>query len=283
MPEMAEPLPTGLGEPEGNYAFIQMPGEVANSFSHLTRLVNEAKLHIDPEDNTLSTTHVDPANVGMCDITLKLDSDLGINRYQTTGNFTIGVNLSWLRQRLLFAKVGRGGLESGDTVNLLLSERKAKVQVDGDILRTSSIGTLPPETVRDEPEIPDLSLDAKAPDVASQDIKLATDAIVEESDHCKLSGLIEDGEGHLILYGQGDTTDETVRLPGAADATTPIDSKSSLFSLDYFKDMAKWLHQSKVDQLAINWADEYPMKMHFADSEYGIEGEYMLAPRIQSE
>lgn len=284
---LAETLPPGLEPQSDTWAYIAMPGQVANSLAHLTTLVEEGKIHIEERGGqmVLATAHVDPANVAMGDIKLRLDSDLGIYQSDTPAQFTTGLRFDWLRQRLLWARVGRGDLETGDDVHLLLDHGQKKVhsQVERAVVRTSSRGTIDPDAIRQEPDIPDLTLECHAPDVSHTQLYEAVQAINEVADHVRVTGEERDGTGDLILEGEGDITKEHVRLEGVADPTGPIANKSSLFSLDYLKDVARALHLAKMEKVSITWGAEFPVKVEFTHSEWGIEGTFMVAPRIQAD
>jgi ABC-type branched-subunit amino acid transport system substrate-binding protein len=61
---------------------------------------------------------------------------------------------------------------------------------------------------------------------------------------------------------------------------------SAMYSLDYFTGFAKALKKAKVNSVTVRWADEMPMKPGFeraVDDEVAYSGEFMIAPRIQSE
>lgn len=281
MAELAETLPDGL-EPQGDtWAYVAMPGQVANSLAHLTTLVDECKLHVD--SGRLHTTHVDPANVAMGDLSLQLDSDLGVYQADAQGGeFTAGIPLDWLRQRLLWARVGRGGLETGDDVHLLLDQetRKAHVQVERAVTRTSSRYTIDPDAIRQEPDIPNLDLPCQAEEVAHNQLYQAVQAVKQETEHARVSG---SADGSLIIEGEGDRGEEHVAIPEVVDTSTLEEGASSLFSIDYLWSIAKALKAAKPERITVNWGTEFPTKIRYHHSEWGIEGQFMLAPRIQSD
>lgn len=40
---------------------------------------------------------------------------------------------------------------------------------------------------------------------------------------------------------------------------------------------------SKADRLLVKWGDEFPAEFHFEHDDWGFEGRYMVAPRLESE
>lgn len=289
-----ETLPDQL-QPQGDtYAYVAMPGVTANAFAYLTTLVDEFKLTIEETETgwQLRSTHVDPDNVAMAHITLQLDSDLGVYQADITDGFTTGIKGDWLRGRFKWARVGRGGLETGDDVHLLLDKgaRKAKTQVEREVVRTSTQMTIDPDSVRQEPDILELDLPCYAHEVSPLQLYQAVQAAREESEHARVSGQVRKLEGtagsvqaDLTIEGQGDTADEHVAIPGVADPNGPIEETSSLFSIDYLWSMVKALKRAKMEHITINWGAEFPVSIEFQHSDLGIEGQFMLAPRIQAD
>ena len=227
-------------------------------------LVDECKIRLNEAD--LSIRAVDPANVGMVDLTLDAAA---FESYEADGG-VIGVNLAKLEDFV--------GMASGDQlVELELDEetRKLKIRMDG---LSSTLALIDPDSIRQEPDIPDLDLAAdivlegaqldrgiKAADMVSDHVRLRVDADAEAF-HIEAEGDTDDVDFTL-------GTDDLIALTaGAAD---------SLFSLDYLKDMNKAI--PKDAEVTVELGEEFPVKIHYAVAEGQGNVTYMLAPRIQSD
>jgi proliferating cell nuclear antigen len=227
-------------------------------------LVDECKIRLNEAD--LSIRAVDPANVGMVDLTLDAAA---FESYEADGG-VIGVNLAKLEDFV--------GMASGDQlVELELDEetRKLKIRMDG---LSSTLALIDPDSIRQEPDIPDLDLAAdivlegaqldrgiKAADMVSDHVRLRVDADAEAF-HIEAEGDTDDVDFTL-------STDDLIALTaGAAD---------SLFSLDYLKDMNKAI--PKDAEVTVELGEEFPVKIHYAVAEGQGNVTYMLAPRIQSD
>ena len=227
-------------------------------------LVDECKIRLNEAD--LSIRAVDPANVGMVDLTLDAAA---FESYEADGG-VIGVNLAKLEDFV--------GMASGDQlVELELDEetRKLNIRMDG---LSSTLALIDPDSIRQEPDIPDLDLAAeivlegaqldrgiKAADMVSDHVRLRVDADAEAF-HIAAEGDTDDVDFQL------DDDDLVALTAGAAD---------SLFSLDYLKDMNKAI--PKDAEVTVELGEEFPVKIHYAVAEGQGNVTYMLAPRIQSE
>lgn len=279
-PELAEREEEhSLDIPDGDHCLVSMPGVLANTVADLLTLVDEAKIRVSEEEMELSSVYVDPANVSMHEFTLSLDTDLGVTEVQTEGDVLEGVRLDWLRKRLRWTRKPE---HYEDSIDLLLDSemRKIKTLAEKDVIRESSNGTIDPDAIRQEPDIPSLDLPNQAVIQDLEQFYQGVQAIQSAGlEHCKLSGT---ESGDIILYSQGDTEDERIVIPDVAGHMDMGDpGASSLFSMDYLWDMAKALRG--MERLTVTWGQEFPVKLHYQDSELGVEGQFMLAPRIQSD
>ncbi|WP_256288644.1 DNA polymerase sliding clamp [Halobellus inordinatus] len=227
-------------------------------------LVDECKIRLNEDE--LSIRAVDPANVGMVDLSLDAAA---FESYEADGG-VIGVNLAKLEDFV--------GMASGDQlVELELDEetRKLNIRMDG---LSSTLALIDPDSIRQEPDIPDLDLAAeivlegaqldrgiKAADMVSDHVRLRVDA-TDEAFHIEAEGDTDDVDFEL------DTDDLIALTAGSAD---------SLFSLDYLKDMNKAI--PKDAEVTVELGEEFPVKIHYAVAEGQGNVTYMLAPRIQSD
>jgi proliferating cell nuclear antigen len=227
-------------------------------------LVDECKIRLNEDD--LSIRAVDPANVGMVDLTLDAAS---FESYEADGG-VIGVNLSKLEDFV-------GMANSDQLVELELDEetRKLQIRIDG---LTSTLALIDPDSIRQEPDIPDLDLAAEIVLEGAQ-LDRGIKAADMVSDHVRLR--VDDEEDSFHIQAQGDTDDVDFQL----DAEDLIDLASgtadSLFSLDYLKDMNKAI--PKDAEVTMELGEEFPVKLHYRIAEGQGNVTYMLAPRIQSD
>jgi proliferating cell nuclear antigen len=227
-------------------------------------LVDECKINLN--EDGLAIRAVDPANVGMVDLTLDVDA---FESYETDGG-VIGVNLARLEEFV-------GMADSGQLVQLELDEetRKLHIQIEG---LEGTLALIDPESIRKEPDIPDLDLPATIV-VEGKDIDRAVKAADMVSDHIALG--VDEDEETFYVEAEGDTDDVHLTL-GRDELIDLVAGEAwSLFSLDYLKDMNKAI--PKDAEVEIELGQEFPVKMHFDIAEAKGQVTYMLAPRIQSD
>jgi len=227
-------------------------------------LVDECKVHL--EEDGLHIRAVDPANVGMVD--LHLDAD-AFESYEADGGL-IGVDLARLEDIA-------GMAESGGLVQLDLDEetRKLHIQIDG---LEYTLALIDPDSIREEPDIPDLDLPARVV-IEGRDIDRAVTAADMVSDHIAL-GVDADAE-QFYVDAEGDTDDVHLELDREDLIDLTAGDAHSLFSLEYLKDMNKAIPGDA--EVTVELGEEFPVKMHFSVAEGMGEVTYMLAPRIQSD
>jgi proliferating cell nuclear antigen len=226
-------------------------------------LVDECKIHLD--DDGLEIRAVDPANVGMVDLSLSAEA---FESYEADGGL-IGVNLVRLQDIA-------GMADSDQLVHLELDEETRKLHISIDGLEYT-LALIDPESIREEPDLPDLDLPATIV-IEGRDIDRAVTAADMVSDHIELG--VDDGKDVFYVAAEGDTDDVHLEL-GAEDLIDiVVGPASSLFSLDYLKDMNKAI--PKDAEVTMELGDEFPVKMHFDIAEGEGSVTYMLAPRIQS-
>ena len=227
-------------------------------------LVDECKINLTEEG--LAIRAVDPANVGMVDLHLGVDA---FESYETDDG-QIGVNLSRLEEFV-------GMATSGQLVRLELGEetRKLQIQIEG---LEGTLALIDPESIRKEPEIPELELPATIV-VEGTDIDRAVKAADMVSDHIAL-GVDPDAESFYV-EAEGDTDDVHLTLDREELIDLVEGDARSLFSLDYLKDMNKAIN--KDAEVKLELGQEFPVKLHFDIAEAQGQVTYMLAPRIQSD
>jgi len=229
------------------------------------QIVDEAKLHF--EDGGFRVVAVDPANVGMTDALLTVD---GFESYDFAPGGTIGIDIGRLRDM-----IGIGDGE--DLVELELDEetRKLHIQIDG---FEGTMALIDPDSIRQEPDLPDLDLPANIV-LEGSDVNRAVKAADMVSDHIALG--VDESEPVFYVDAEGDTDDVHFELGRDDLIDLTAEPAHSLFSLDYLKDMNKAIPSDT--EVEIDLGEEFPFDMGFQLGESAIEVRYMLAPRIQSE
>ena len=227
-------------------------------------LVDECKIRLNEDD--LSIRAVDPANVGMVDLTLDAAA---FESYEADGG-VIGVNLSKLEDFV-------GMANSDQLVELELDEetRKLQIRIEG---LTSTLALIDPDSIRQEPDIPDLDLAAEIVLEGAQ-LDRGIKAADMVSDHVRLR--VDDEEEAFHIQAQGDTDDVDFQLDAADLIDLTSGTADSLFSLDYLKDMNKAI--PKDAEVTMELGEEFPVKLHYRIAEGQGNVTYMLAPRIQSD
>jgi proliferating cell nuclear antigen len=227
-------------------------------------LVEECKIHLN--EDGLDIRAVDPANVGMVDLSLPASA---FESYEADGG-VIGVNLSRLEDIA-------GMAESGTLVHLDLDEETRKLHIETDGLEYT-LALIDPDSIRDEPDLPDLDLPARIV-LEGRDIDRAVTAADMVSDHIALG--VDDDEEFFYVDAEGDTDDVHFELEREDLIDLTAGDARSLFSLDYLKDMDKAI--PKAAEVTIELGEEFPVKLHFDIAEGDGSVTFMLAPRIQSD
>jgi len=225
-------------------------------------LVNECKLRLN--DDGLKIRACDAANVAMADVDLP---ERAFETYEADGG-VVGVNLDRLQDVLSMGS-------SGDLAELRLDEeaRKLDIQIGG---LSYTLALIDPDSVRQEPDIPDLDLPAEVAFEGSE-LGRALSATGLVSDHISLSA---DPDAETFLLGaEGDTDDVEVTLGNEelVDADVP-ERVESLFSLDYLEDMARPIGSDVI--VSFRLGTEMPVKFRYTNGEASVQ--HLLAPRIQS-
>ncbi len=227
-------------------------------------LVDECKIRLNEED--LSIRAVDPANVGMVDLTLDAAA---FESYEADGG-VIGVNLGRLEDIA-------GMANSGDLVHLELDEETRKLHIEMEGL-SYTLALIDPDSIRQEPDIPELDLPASIV-VEGAQLDRGIKAADMVSDHIALR--VDEAEEAFYIEAQGDTDDVDLKLERDDLIDLTAGPANSLFSLDYLKDMNKAI--PKDTEVTIDLGEEFPVKLHYEFAEGLGHVTYMLAPRIQSD
>lgn len=225
-------------------------------------LVDEAKIQVNADGIVLKC--VDPAHVAMVELTLNKKA---FQEFKAK-DMDLGVDLDKLKDIL---KLSAGA----DVIDIEYKEDTHKLVFKiGHITRrmalvdTANMG---------DPKVPNLNLPNQVTLLANelqQGIK-ASEAV---SDHIALVA-----QGNVFeLIADGDTDQVHLRLEGddLIKITAP-DKSRSLFSLDYFSNMAKVVRPT--DPVTLRLGTDFPVKIEFDIADGAGKIVYLLAPRIENE
>ncbi|APX98591.1 DNA polymerase sliding clamp [Natronorubrum daqingense] len=265
-----------LASDAGGFACEATVGTLEAYFGQFVPILDEMTVHLEPTG--LEGRGVDPANVAMVDEGL---DESAFAHYSSTGGL-IGVDLNRLMDIL---SIG----DAGDSVRMELDQETRKLEISIDTLEYT-LALIDPDSIRAEPEIPDLELPAKVT-LEGSDLKRAVTAAEMVSDHIRLQvDQTEAGEDALIFSAEGDTDDVTLELPREDLIDLEMGDGDSLFSLDYLADFEAVIPETAAVDLKLG--SEMPVFIEFEHIENVDDGDdgaphaevlQMLAPRISSE
>jgi len=235
-----------------------------DSLDAVSVLVEECKIRLNEEE--LSIRAVDPANVGMVDLTLEAAA---FESYEADGG-VIGVNLTRLEEVA-------GMANADDLIHLELDEETRKLHIECEGL-SYTLALIDPDSIRKEPDIPDLDLPAEITLEGAQ-LDRGITAADMVSDHIRLR--VDEGEETFHIEAEGDTDDVDLQLEAEELINLTAGPADSLFSLDYLKDMNKAIASDA--EVRVELGEEFPVKLHYEFAEGLGTVTFMLAPRIQSE
>jgi len=167
--------------------------------------------------------------------------------------------------------------DTGQLIQLELDEetRKLHIQIDG---LEYTLALIDPDSIRQEPDIPDLDLPAEVV-LEGKDVNRSVTAGDMVSDHIALG--VDETDEFFYVNAEGDTDDVHLELTQDDLIDLQVGPARSLFSLDYLKDMNKAI--PKDTEVTLDLGEEFPVKIYFGFAEGQGQVTYMLAPRIQSD
>lgn len=227
-------------------------------------LVDECKIHF--TEDGMSIRAVDPANVGMVDTSLQ---KAAFESYEAAGT-TIGVNTGRLRDIISMA-------QSDSLINISLNEETRTLLIKFDGL-SYTLGLIDPDSIRQEPDIPDLDLPAEIILEGNQ-LSRGISAADMVSDHIEFS--VDESEETFHIAAEGDTDDVDLKLDSEDVINLTPGPAESLFSNDYLKMINKAIPKSA--EVTISVGESFPIDLKFEYAEGLGTTQYVLAPRIQSD
>lgn len=253
---------------------------------------------LDIGDGKLYVRWVDPAHVGMGRLTVDVPELKGEDNKKTlidTGDLKRMLqpwNIGNRKQRKNAEPEYMFQMRHIEEINESYANRRVLRFQNPDVWFT--MGTLDPRDIS-EPKIPKLDLSAtvvvdrlKVQKIIKM-IEKVSDALVinidtdTDTDEKKVTMYSHDEPDATNTAG-GDITPKNKKLLKIHDE--PADKTGciqSIYSIDYFKDMVKNL---KGETITFHLGTDYPLKMEwqeYTDEPNPVQGEYMLAPRIESD
>ena len=260
--EEAESLPTGN---VGRFEAAIEVGHLQDVIDAAHAIVDECRIHLDTDEFVIRA--VDPANVAMIDEDVSADA---FEAYDTDCG-EIGINLERLSEVIDIAD------NNDDLVQFDLDPKTRKLAVQVNAVEYT-LALIDPESIRAEPDIPDLDLPATV-SMDEAEFKRAIRAADMVSDHIALQ--VDEREECFIANAEGDTDDVDLELSGDDLEDADWGSAYSLFSLEYLKDLRKPIPTDTVVRMQLG--EEFPIKLTFELADGAVGVEFLVAPRIQSD
>lgn len=244
-------------------AIIQK-GRLESLLEPVSAIVDECKIHLG--DGGVTITAVDASNVALVDVQLDAEA---FEAYEADGG-VIAVNINRLEDVV-------GEADGGALVQLRLDDETRKLEIAFDRV-DFELALLDPETVRDEPELPDLDLPATV-GLEGRHLAQAVKLTSMVADHLVLG--VDTTAGVFYVRSEGDTDQVHIEHPGdELRALTPADVES-LFSLEYLDDIQTTI--PKEAEVTLRLGEAMPLKLDFQIAEAYGDCEFMLSPRLEGE
>jgi proliferating cell nuclear antigen len=227
--------------------------------SVLRALVPECKLMITADGwNTAAT---DTANVAMV---IAAMPNTAFTEYQPGDKAEIGMDVSKWSDMLKVMKT---------PTSTITIERKDTGKIGiSDSAYTYTHVPLDPNTVRKRPNPPTINLPAVVI-IDPAELAEVIRAMAVISDKVRFTA----GKDGLELAAEGDTDKLRKVLAGKDGSKLPDKPVSSLFSLDYLKDISRAMKDA--ESISVCVGQDHPIRFDFEIA--GISASYMVAPRIE--
>lgn len=256
----SESEPTG---PPAVFRAAIQGGEFKSLIESLRALVDEARVHI--SETGIQVRAIDAANVAMDDFEL---TSAAFESFEATPG-VLGLNLERLASIVKMAK-------KGDLIQISfdIETRKLLVVIDG---VEFTIACLDPDTIRQEPELPELELNAQAT-IPQATLSRGVKAADMVSDHIAFE--MNETDRWFALTADGDTDD--IRLTIDEDELTAptFTDAETLFSLDYITSITKTIPSGR--EVTLRFGTEFPLLIEYDLADGNGHAVRMVAPRVQS-
>ena len=255
-------------EAQGVVKTIVRADTIQQFVDQASAIVSECILTIGSDG--ISTRAVDPANAAMVDIQITASA------CESTpgGSFVAGVDLNKLDDYL-------GAASGDDPVSFAFNPEDRTLNLRH-TNREFNVALIDPDTVRDEPDIPDLEFttDVTLPSAEWADAIDTADLV---SDHVTFEA--DADAGTLEVRCEGDIDDVTVTFEGddfGGGSEIDADTKS-LYSVPYMTGDSGLLSPVPSCDLRVRFAEDHPIKYNYEFADGNATVEAMCAPRIQAD
>jgi proliferating cell nuclear antigen len=239
-------------------------GVIKEFVSTLRAIVDEAKIRVGQDG--IHTRAVDPANVAMYDISLAAGA---FESYDATEG-VLGVNLERFEEVLKLAK-------KNDLVQLSFNTTSFKLVIHIDGVEFT-MALIDPDSIRKEPEIPEMDLPISLTLEEAQ-ISRGVKAADMVSDHIRFR--CDEAETTVYIEAEGDTDNVSLELADDDLVALTAADGNALYSLDYVNDISKQF--PKGTEITLTFGGDFPMMFEYQFSDGECDVLAMLAPRIQSD
>ncbi|MFC7071860.1 DNA polymerase sliding clamp [Halovenus rubra] len=225
-------------------------------------LVEECRVHIDSDGMRFRAA--DPALVALVDLTLDAEHFEHYEARETV----LGVNIERLTEILSVA-------ESGDSIQMELDISSHKLTVEVGTL-SYTLGLLDPDSIRDEPDLPDLEPPATVT-LKGYHIDRGVKAAEMVSNHLRLA--VDEDEETFAIEAEGDTDDVAVELGREEVTSLAPGSADSLYSLEYLTAINRVIPND--EPVTLELGEEFLAGLEFEVPEAKQSVSYRIAPRMQ--
>ena len=243
----------------------------------VTAIDDEARVQVYP--NGLRTAVVGPAQVIMCRTML---GTAAFESFEAEERALLGLQFTGAGEHKVTLEDALGFVDNDATLRLRFDgddDRRLYITGDG---HDFELATLDPESVREEPDIPDLDLPNRIV-LEGRHLSKATDAAALASDHFHIEGRPEDGE--VDVFAGGDT-DNVSRTLAVGDELDDGDSAvaADVGSMYPCKEMKAILRPIPADTVVdVGFGDGMPMKWSYQYADTAGSVTNMIAPRIETQ
>jgi len=236
---------------------LENPGLLSRVVEIISELVTEVRIKVN--DDGLSITAMDPANVSMVSFVLPKNSFSGFE----TDPEVLGINLENLKRILR-----RSG--AGSSLIMEKKENTLNIQIQDRIKRNFSLSLIDIET--EEKEMPSLEFSSIV-ELNSQDFIDSIEDCLVVSDAC--SFIIKEEKFFVEAHGLNSARSEF----SGDEAKIQAEDCKSRYSLEYLQ---KFIKAAKLsDKTTLRFANDHPLRMDVKKDSMQIS--FLLAPRVETE
>lgn len=241
---------------------------IQESIGVLEAFADESRLYF--FDDGLYGVVQDKANVAMSQIDL---SDTAFTSYGADASddesVLFGADLSRLDEVV-------GMASSGGTIHMTLPDRHSMSMESGGLsYNLTGINT---DTIRKEPEIPDLEFDTDAAGVPADELSRAVKAADMVSDHVAFEA--DADEDTLHITAEGDTDNVSVELTDECESLDIESDTRGLFAVGYLQNAIRAIPSD--DAVRIGAKTDFPLQIDFTVAEGHGDATFIIAPRIEN-